>query len=119
MSVDQGVIDELHKILVKDNHPMVDGKTLDYTGDLYSDICESFVDYFQTGWTVCGAQDPAVIYIGDKFGKKYPELASFSVVRVIDKYLNEWSSATLLEFSNRDMTDQEYVWYEEVMKEEV
>lgn len=92
--------------------------TLDYTEELYTDICEDFGDYFQTWYTVCGAQDPAIIYLGDGFGKKHPELKDYTVVRVIDKYLNEWSSATLLEFSNKDVTDEEYAMYEKLMKEE-
>lgn len=93
-------------------------KTLDYTPSLFQDIIENFEDYFQLGWTVCGAQDPAVIYLGEGFGEKYPELKKYSIVRVIDKYLNEWSSDTLLEFSNKEMTDEEYKLYEEFIAEE-
>ena len=92
--------------------------TLDYTPELYADICEDYADYHQLGWTVCGAQDPAFIYLGEGFAKKHPELAEYSIVRVIDKYLNEWNSATLLEFSNQDITDEEYARYEEVMQEQ-
>ena len=97
---------------------MYDSTTLDYTPELYSDICDSFLDHHQTGWTVCGAQDPAVIHLGEAFAKKHPELAEYSVVRVIDKYLNECNSATLLEFSNEDMTVAEYKAYEQVIEEE-
>lgn len=92
--------------------------TLDYTKELYNDICYDYAEYFQTGWTVCGAQDPAVIYIGEGFKKKHPELKEYSTVRVIDKYLNEWSSATLLEFSNNNITDEEYELYNAIIDEE-
>lgn len=93
--------------------------TLDYTEELYYDIVEEYLDYFQTGWTICGAQDPAFIYLSDGFRAKYKDLAKYEFVRVIDKYLNEWSSATLLEFSNKPMTDKEYEQYEEVLDGQV
>lgn len=93
-------------------------KTLDYTPELWNDLMDNFSDYFQIGWTVCGAQDPAIIFMNEEFKKKHPSLASFSVVRVIDKYLNEWNSATLLEFSNNEITDEEYEMYDKIMKEE-
>lgn len=80
---------------------------LDYTKELFQDICEDMVGYHQTGYTVCGAEDPAVIVLGDRFGELHPELSEYSVVRVIDKYLNPWNSATLLEFSNRILTEEE------------
>jgi hypothetical protein len=91
---------------------------LDYTPELYEDVVASFYDYFQLWYTVCGAQDPAIIYLGEEFGKKHPELKEYSVVRVIDKFLNSWSSATLLEFSNQDVTDEEHEMYEKLMREE-
>lgn len=92
--------------------------TLDYTPELYESICMDYGDYHQTGYTVCGAQDPAVIYLGEYIGKKHPELAKYTVVRIIDKYLNEWNSATLLEFSNKDITDEEYKLYDDLVQEE-
>lgn len=92
--------------------------TLDYTTDLWNDLMDNFEMYYQTGWTVCGAQDPAIIFPNEHFYKKYPELLGCPVVRVIDKYLNEWNSATLLEFSDKDMTDEEYAEYEKLMDEE-
>lgn len=92
--------------------------TLDYTEELFNDITDSFVDYYQTGFTVCGAEDPSVWYLGEGFYKKHPELKEYSVVRIIDKYLNCWSSATLLEFSNNDLTDEEEKLYEDILKEE-
>lgn len=91
---------------------------LDYTGELFDDITNHFTDYYQTGFTVCGAQDPSVWYLGNGFYEKHPELKEYSIVRVIDKYLNEWSSATLLEFSNNDLTDEEEKLYEDIIKEE-
>lgn len=112
------VINILHKTLVKEEPKSYPSETIDYTPELYYEIMDNFADYYMTGWTVCGAQDPAVVYLGDSFAKKHPELAKYTVVRVIDKFLNEWSSATLLEFSNKDITDEEYQLYDEIMKEE-
>lgn len=91
---------------------------LDYTPELYQDICEDYGDYMMMGYTVCGALDPAFIYLGEDFGKRNPKLAQFQYVRVIDKFLNSWNSATLLEFSNIEMTEAEYADYEKVMEEE-
>jgi hypothetical protein len=90
----------------------------DYDADLFGDVMDSAVDYHQTGWTVCGAEDPAVITLGKEFGEMHPALAGYEVVRVIDKYVNPSKSDTLLEFSNRDMTDEEYRLYEELVEEE-
>ncbi len=113
------IIDELHKQLVKPTNPTsYESVTLDYTPELYREICDAYYDVYQTGWTVCGAQDPAVIYLGDQFGVNHPELAKYGIVRVIDKFLNSWNSATLLEFSNEEMTEKEYEMHEEVMTEE-
>ncbi len=89
-------------------------KTLDYTPELFADIVDNQTDWHQTGETVCGAEDPAVINIGTEFGKKYPELAGLTVVRVIDRYVNPWKSDTLLEFSDREITATEYAQYEEL-----
>lgn len=91
---------------------------MNYTPELYADICDNILDYFQTGWTVCGAEDPAVITFSEELGEKHPELAGYTVVRVIDKYVSPWKSDTLLEFSNNDITDEEYALYEGVMEEE-
>lgn len=92
-------------------------ETVSHTPELYADICESMADYFQTGWTVCGAEDPAVINLGQEFAEKHPGLAEYTVVRVIDKYVSPWHSDTLLEFSNDDITDEEYEHYEAIMQE--
>jgi hypothetical protein len=81
--------------------------TLDHTPALYADICESMSDYHMTGWTVCGAEDPAVIELGPGFGTKHPELAGHAMVRVIDRYVNCARSETLLEFSSTPITAQE------------
>jgi len=89
----------------------------EYTPDMYGDITDCMLDYHQTGWTVCGAEDPAVITLSEAFGEIHPALAGYEVVRVIDKYVNPNKSDTLLEFSNRDMTDDEYERYEELMEE--
>jgi len=85
-----------------------ESKTVDYSPELFSDVMENMVDYWQLGETVCGAQDPAVISIGPEFFKKYPELAGLNFVRVIDRYVNPWKSDTLLEFSDRDISSDEY-----------
>lgn len=116
------IVDELHTILTNQNNALPANNktgypsvTIDYTPKLYNEICDSFLDYHQTGYTVCGAQDPAVIYLGQQFAVNHPELAKYTVVRVIDKFLNSWSSATLLEFSEEDITDEEYNQYQYIM----
>ena len=89
----------------------------EYEPDMFGDVMDSALDYHQTGWTVCGAEDPAVITLGKEFGEMHPALAGYEFVRVIDKYVNPNKSDTLLEFSNRDMTDEEYGLYEELVEE--
>ncbi len=115
----KAVMDKLHDLLVSPKNPTTyPSKTIDYNPEFYQDIMDNFADYYQTWWTVCGAQDPAVILLNEEFGKVYPSLAKYSTVRVIDRFLNEWSSETLLEFSNEDITDAEYEAYEKLMEEE-
>jgi hypothetical protein len=92
-------------------------KTLTYTPELFADIMAEVLDYHQTGETVCGAEDPAVISLTNGFAVKHPELAGFGTVRVIDRYVNAWKSDTLLEFSNREITDEEYAQYDELAGE--
>ena len=117
--MDPVVTEILHGLLVSPkNRTAYPSMTIDYIPELYDKVMDCMGDYFMTGWTVCGAEDPAVIYLNDEFGKIYPTLKEYSVVRVIDRFLNSWSSETLLEFSNEDMTDEEYERYDEVMKEE-
>ena len=119
------IVDELHKILVDgqaaradNNKPDYPSKTVDYTPELFDDIMDSFYDSWLTGYTVCGAQDPMVIELGDEFREKHPAFKNYLYVRVIDKFLNSWSSATLLEFSNVALTDEEYEQAEEILDEE-
>jgi hypothetical protein len=83
-------------------------KTVDYSEDLYGKIMENMADYNQTGETVCGAQDPAVISLNEPLAE-FPE---FTMVRVVDRYINPWNSSTLLIFSNVAITDEEYTDYE-------
>lgn len=92
-------------------------ETWAYTSELFGDVMDGALDYFQTGWTVCGAEDPAVIYLPEGFGEKHPELAEYTVVRVIDQYVNPNKSDTLLEFSSEEMTDDEYALYNEIVEE--
>jgi hypothetical protein len=94
-----------------------DPVTMTYTPELYADICESMADYHMTGWTVCGAEDPAVIELGPEFGAKHPELAGHTVVRVIDRYVNPSHSETLLEFSSAPLTAQEQALADEVLED--
>ena len=94
-------------------------ETLDYDSDLFGDVMKYAGDYYQTGWTVCGAEDPAVIMLSAEFGEKHPALAGYTTVRVIDRYVGPNKSDTLLEFSNQSMTDDEYRLYEELVEEEV
>ena len=117
--MDPLVAEILHDLLVSPkNQTKYPSITYDYTPELYNDVMDCMADWHMTGWTVCGAADPGVVYLNEEFGKKYPSLSKYSVVRVIDRFLNEWSSETLLEFSNEDITDAEYKLYEEVMEEE-
>ena len=117
--MDPLVTEILHDLLVSPrNQTTYPSITVDYTPELYDKVMEHMIDYHMTGLTVCGSKDPAVVYLNDEFGEIYPSLNGYSVVRVIDRFLNEWSSETLLEFSNEDMTDAEYKLYEEVMEEE-
>lgn len=90
---------------------------VEYTPALFDDVCECAFDYHQTGWTVCGAEDPAVITLSRRFGVRHPELAGYTVVRVIDQYVSPWKSDTFLDFSNDEMTDEEYRLYEEAVDE--
>lgn len=93
-------------------------KTVSYSEDLYSEIMDNMTDYHQTGETVCGAEDPAVITIGTGLGAERPELAGFGTVRVIDRFVNPWKSDTLLVFSNVEITAEEYADYEAFQKGE-
>lgn len=112
-------MDKLHDLLVSPrNQTKYPSKTFDYNPEFYSDILDCMADFFLTGFTVCGAADPGIIYLSDRFGKMYPSLNNYSVVRVIDRFLNEWSSETLLEFSNEEMTDEEYKIYDQIMEEQ-
>ena len=115
----KAIVDKLHDILVSPKNPTkYPSKTFDYSPEFYHDIMDCMADWFQTGYTVCGAADMGVLYLNDEFGKMYPSLKQYSVVRVIDRFLNEWNSETLLEFSNEEITDAEYKLYEEIMEEE-
>jgi len=96
----------------------VEPVTLDYTPELFTDISAHTLDYWQTGWTVCGAEDPAVIALDDEFGELHQEFQGFTIVRVIDRYVSPWKSDTLLEFSTREMTEEEYSLYDEIAGEE-
>ena len=91
--------------------------TWEYDRDTFDDVLEHALDYHQIGWTVCGAEDPAVISLGEKFFEIHPALTGFTTVRVIDKYVSPWKSDTLLEFSDRDITDEERKLYEDLMEE--
>lgn len=95
----------------------MESETLPYTPTLYADICESQADYHMIGWTVCGAEDPAVIQLGPEFGIKHPELSQHTTVRVIDRYVNCAQSETLLEFSSTPPTDAELALADQVAEE--
>jgi len=92
-------------------------KTLDYTPELFADIVANQIDWHQLGETVCGAEDPAVIHVSYRLGRKYPELAGLTVVRVTERYVNPWKSDTIVEFSDREITDEEYAQYDELAGE--
>jgi hypothetical protein len=92
-------------------------KTVDYSAELFEDILAFALDYSQTGETVCGAQDPAVIDLANGFAVKYPSLAGFAVVRVTERYVSAWKSDTFLEFSNLEMTEEERERYEELLEQ--
>lgn len=117
--MDPLVAEILHDLLVSPkNVTTYPSITYDYNPEFYHDIMDCMADWYQTGYTVCGAADMGVVYLNEEFGKKYPSLSKYSVVRVIDRFLNSWNSETLLEFSNEDVTDEEYKLYEEIMDEE-
>lgn len=88
-------------------------KTLSYTQELADDMYGNMVECFQTGETVCGTLDPCVMELGTAFAELYPDLAGLTTVRVIDKFVSPWQSDTILEFSDRDITAEEYAQYEE------
>jgi hypothetical protein len=90
---------------------------VDYTPELFMEVMDNMIDYVQTGETVCGAEDPAVIIIGSGFSIDHPELKGLSVVRVTERYVNPWKSETFLEFSNEDITAEEYERYEELQED--
>lgn len=116
--MDPLVAEILHDLMVSPrNVTKYPSLTVDYNRELFGHLMDNVGDYFTTNYTVCGAEDPAVIYIND-VGDKYTELKGYSVVRVIDRFLNSWSSETLLEFSNEDITDKEYEMYEKLMEDE-
>ena len=85
-------------------------KTVDYTAELFAAVMENMADYHQMSETVCGAEDPAVITLLDPMN-------GFTVVRVVNRYVNPWNSKTLLIFSNVEMTPEEYADYEELADE--
>jgi hypothetical protein len=92
-------------------------KTVDFTHELFVDVLKYTLDYMQTGETVCGAEDPAVLTVTDELAAKHPELAGYSVVRVTERYVNAWKSDTFLEFSNLEITAEERERYEELWTE--
>lgn len=83
-------------------------KTVDYDRQMFDDMLTDPAEYIQTGETVCGAEDPAVIELSDTFRARYPEYADYHFVRVIDRFVNANSSDTLFEFSNRPVSESEY-----------
>lgn len=119
------IVDELNQTLAHRNAARAENNvtpyeslTVDYTPELYEEIMDSFGESWLQGYTVCGQQDPAVIELGDHFIDTHPQFEDYTYVRVIDKFLNSWNSATLLEFSNHELTDEEYETYEDILKEE-
>lgn len=86
----------------------VEPRTVPYSPELFSAVMVHQLDYWQLGETVCGAEDPAVITLGDSFGTDHPEWQGFTVCRVIDRYVSPWKSDTLLEFSTREISGDEY-----------
>lgn len=92
-------------------------KTVAYTPELFTDVVMHMLDYYQISETVCGSEDPAVITLTNGFAVKRPELAGYGVVRVTNRFVSPWKSDTFLEFSNDELTAEEYEWYEERMDE--
>lgn len=82
--------------------------TVEYSAELFADIMECMLDYWQLGETVCGAQDPAVITVSEKLAVFHQELRGYTVVRVKEQYVNSSRSDTFFEFSNREITSTEY-----------
>lgn len=88
-------------------------QTVDYTPELIAKVMDNMADYHQTGETVCGAEDPAVISLLQPL----PEFEGCTVVRVLNRYVNPWKSDTFLQFSNEEITEFEYSLYEELADE--
>lgn len=88
-------------------------KTVDYSSELYGQVMDNMADYHQTGETVCGAQDPAVVALR----KPLAEFPEYTMVRVTERYVSPWQSNTFLEFSNEELTDLEYERYDTYMDE--
>lgn len=91
-------------------------KTVDYDRQMFADIMTDPLDYLQTGETVCGAEDPAVIELSDTFKARYPKYAGYTVVRVIDRFVNANQSDTLFEFSNDPVSDADRAAYEDLLE---
>ena len=93
-------------------------KKVDFSRELFSDIMDSFNESWLVGYTVCGAEDLMVIELGDEFIDTHPEFEEFTHVRVTEQYLNDWNSATFLEFSCKELTDEEYEESEQILKDD-
>lgn len=85
-------------------------ETVDYTAELFAKVMENMADYYQMGETVCGAEDPAVITL------RKP-MDGFTVVRVVNRFVNPWKSDTFLQFSNDELTDAEQELFDEFIDE--
>jgi hypothetical protein len=85
---------------------------VDFTAELFDEVLANALCYYQTGETVCGAEDPAVISVGPELATSQPVLTGFEWVRVTERYVNPWKSDTFLEFSNREITAEEYAQYD-------
>lgn len=92
-------------------------KTVPFTHELFSDIVGDSDEYYQLGETVCGAEDPAVVTLSQRFRDDHPEYRDYTTVRIVDQYVGPNRSETLMEFSNTPITAKEYQYYEAIADE--
>ena len=92
-------------------------KTVPFTHELFSDIVGDSDEYYQLGETVCGAEDPAVVTLSQRFRDDHPEYRDYTTVRIVNQFVNSNRSDTLLEFSSDPLTEVERRYHEEYMED--
>lgn len=117
--MEQVIISRLHELIVTpEEEKPYPHLRVDYDADIYHEAILCSNEVIITGYSVCAAQDPAVIVLGREFSEKYPQVSRYQFMRVINTPLNEWSTETVLEFSNEDVSDEEMRAYDKILAEE-